>query len=401
MRVMSKIIAHIDLNAFFATCETMRDPSLKGKPLIVGHVGRSGIVSTCSYEARKFGVHSGQPTFQALKLCPQAIVVEPHYRDYEVYSRSFFSYVREYTNLIEVASVDECYADMTKALSGVKDPTAYLRKMQFDLKQRTGLSCSIGIAPTKWLAKMASDMKKPMGLVFLRRKDIPALLYPMPIESFWGIGKKTAPRLREEGINTIGDLAREIQSGNPRLQNEFGKFYETVREWISGQGSDEVITEYADPKSVGVSETLMHDSQGFAEVQSILSSLCKEVERRAEKEGKVGQGMTLTVKDTTFKLHSKAASFDAPTRSAEALFEKAVALYKKHYETLEVRLVGVTLQKLTSPARAEVQMSLWNYEQYEEMDQTKLLIAELNRKLDKPSLMRLSEAKKKGGADDD
>ena len=397
---MAKIIAHIDLNAFFATCEVLRDPSLKGKPLIVGHVGRSGIVSTCSYEARAFGVHSGQPTFQALRLCPDAIVVEPHFRDYEVYSRSFFSYVREVTPLIEVASIDECYADMTKALSGVKDPVAFLRKMQWDLRERTGLNCSIGVAPTKWLAKMGSDMKKPMGLVLIRRRDIKNVLYPLPIESFWGIGKKTAPRLREQGILTIGDLAGAMERNDPILQAELGKFYQTAKEWIEGKGSDTVHLEAEDPKSVGVSETLMHDMQGYEEIKRTLFSICKEVERRAEKEGKVGRGCTLHVKDTTFKTHTKAASFEMPTRDASVLFEKASALYQAHYEDLEVRLIGVTLEKLGDMAKAEVQMSLWNYEQYEEMDKTKLLIAELNRKLDHPAIMRLSEAKK-GDKNDD
>lgn len=391
---MSRIIMHIDLNAFFVTCEVLRDPNLKGKPVIVGHTGRSGIVSTCSYEARAFGIHSGQPTFQALKLCPDAVVVEPHFRLYEVYSRSFFSYVKQYSRIIEVASIDECYVDMTKALTGVKDPTAYLRKMQFDLKEQTGLSCSIGIAPTKWLAKMGSDMKKPMGLVFLRRKDIPKLLYPMPIESFWGIGKKTAPYLRSNGINTIGDLAKACAQDDPELVKHLGKFYVTVKEWVEGRGSDTVSTEAWDPKSVGVSETLMYDCHGYNEVQKTLYDVCMEVSRRARKEKKVGRGMTLHVKDTAFKLHSKASSFDAPTDDGEALFVRASALYRAHYEDMDVRLIGVTLEKLTSLAKADVQMSLWNYQEYEELDKTKLLIADLNRKLEKPSLMRLSEVKK-------
>lgn len=390
---------HIDLNAFFATCEVLRDPSLKGKPLIVGHVGRSGIVSTCSYEARQYGVHSGQPTFQALKLCPDAVVVEPHFKDYEVYSRSFFSYVRGYTSLIEVASIDECYADMTKALTGVKDVTAFLRAMQFDLKSRTGLSCSIGIAPTKWLAKMASDMKKPMGLVVIRRRNVASLLYPLPIESFWGIGKKTAPALREIGIQTIGDFAAMAEKDDPKLVRMLGKFYKTAKEWVQGYGDDEINMEAFDPKSVGVSHTLMHDSQGYSEVKKTLHDLCLEVSERAKKEGKVGRGMTLHVKDTAFKSHSKSVSFDEPTRDAEFLFAKASVLYRNHYEDLEVRLVGVTLEKLGTMAHEEVQMSLWNYEQYEEMDQTKLLIAELNRKFDKPALSRASQAKKGGKHD--
>ena len=391
---MSRIICHIDLNAFFVTCEVLRDPSLKGKPVIVGHTGRGGIVSTCSYEARAKGVHSGQPTFQALKCCPEAIVVAPHYKDYEVYSRSFFSYVRNYTQIIEVASIDECYCDMTEALRGVKDPVAFLRDMQFELYKRLGLTCSIGVAPTKWLAKMGSDMKKPMGLVFLRRRDLEKTLYPLPIESFWGIGKKTAPRLRAMGLTTIGELAKACQRDDEALMKELGKFYFTVKDWALGKGSDVVHTEDEDPKSVGVSHTLMRDCVGFAEVESTLRELCDEVERRAAKEKKVGRGVTLHVKDTAFKAHSKTTGFDEPTRDAKHLFAAVSALYKAHYEDLEVRLVGVTLEKLGEMAHESVQMSLWNYEQYEEMDQTKLLIAELNRKLDKPVLTRASEAKK-------
>ena len=394
---MARIIAHIDLNAFFVTCEVLTNPSLKGKPLIVGHTGRSGIVSTCSYEAREKGVHSGQPTFQALKCCPEAIVIEPHFRLYEVYSRSFFSYVKSYAKDIEVASVDECFADMTDVLSKQKDPVAFLRAMQFDLYKQTGLTCSIGVAPTKWLAKMASDMKKPMGLVFLRRRDLEKVLYPLPIESFWGIGKKTAPRLREQGINTIGDLHRRILEDEPTMQKEFGKFFHTVKEWIEGRGSDVIQTEPDDPKSIGVSHTLSFDRTGFHEVDKTLHDLCLEVQRRAEKEGKVGRGVTLHVKDTAFKGHSKTTSFDEPTRDAERLYAAVSRLYQASYEDLEVRLVGVTLEKIGDMAHQEVQMSLWNYEQYEEMDQTKLLIAELNRKLEKPTLIRASQAKKKGG----
>ena len=385
---------HIDLNAFFATCEVLRDPSLKGKPLIVGHEGRSGIVSTCSYEARAFGVHSGQPTFQALKACPQAIVVPPHFSDYEVYSRSFFSYVRTYSNVIEVASIDECYVDMTNALTGVEDPVAYLRNMQFKLKEQTGLSCSIGIAPTKWMAKMASELHKPMGLTFVRRRDMAEILYPLPIESFWGIGKKTSPHLRSLGISTIGDLARRCEVDDPSVMKTLGKFYLTVKEWVSGHGSDVVSTEPCDPKSVGVSHTLMKDCEGISEVLPDLKEICAEVSRRAKKEGKVGKGMTLQVKDTAFKTHSKSYSFSDLIDDEETIFQVATKLYVQHFDQMSVRLIGVTLEKLCIKARQDIQMSLWNYEAYEEQDKTKLLIADFNRKFDKPALKRLSEIKK-------
>ena len=156
---MSKIILHIDLNAFFVRCEEIMNPSLEGKPVAIGHKGRGGIISTCSYEARKYGVHSAMPTFQATKLCPNLILLPGNYTLYSHKSKEFFNFVKRYSSIIEKASIDECFVDMTSALKSEKNAVDYLRKMQQDLFKETGLKCSIGVAPTKFLAKMASDMK--------------------------------------------------------------------------------------------------------------------------------------------------------------------------------------------------------------------------------------------------
>ena len=233
---MAKVIMHIDLNAFFASCEVIRDPSLAGLPLLIGHTGRSGIVSTASYEARAYGCHSGQPMFQALRLCPKAKVIPVDYDYYSMMSLSFFSYLKRFTLLVEPASIDEGFADMSEAVKGKEDPESFFRSLQSELKKETGLGCSIGVAPTKWLAKMASDLKKPMGLTILRKKDIPNLLYPLPIESFWGVGKKTSPRLREMGIASIGDFAHALLRGDQNVEKELGKFALTAKEWIQGYG---------------------------------------------------------------------------------------------------------------------------------------------------------------------
>jgi len=391
---MAKVIVHIDLNAFFASAEVARNPSLAGKPLIIGHAGRGGIVSTCSYEARKYGVHSAQPTFQALKLCPQAIIIAPDMDYYAALSRSFFAKVREITPLVEEASIDECYADFTKALSKEKDPVAFLANLQREWKEFTGVGCSIGVATNKWLAKMASDLHKPMGLTIIHKDDIPKVIYPLPIESFWGIGKKTSPLLRNLGISTIGDFARRAKEDDPALIKTLGKFFLTAKEWSLGSGSDEIKTAPWDPKSVGVSETLMRDCRGYSEIESTLRSICLEVERRAKWERKYGKGMTLQVKDTSFKTHNKSATFEKSTQSGEFLFKKASELYKANFEDLDVRLIGVTLEKLVDPGKEDVQMSLWDYEEYEEKDKTRLLIADLNRKLGKGTLIRGSEARK-------
>ena len=248
---MSRVIVHIDLNAFFVRCEEIKNPSLEGKPVIIGHVGRGGIVSTCSYAAREKGVRSGMPTFQALQKCPEAIVLGVDFNYYHEKSKEFFNYVKTYTPLVEPASVDECFADFSEVLRDEKEPIKFLRNMQLKLYQETKLKCSIGVAPTKFLAKMASDMKKPLGLVVIHKKDARKKLSPLPIEDFFGIGKKTAPRLRKLGINTIGDLITKIDDEDHLLKQELGKFYYVIKNWIDGKGDDKVNTEPFDPKSIG------------------------------------------------------------------------------------------------------------------------------------------------------
>ena len=187
---MSKIIMHIDLNAFYATAETIKDPSLVGKPLIIAGSSRRGIVSTASYEARKYGIRSAMPTYMALKLCPDVVIRGVDFALYQKLSNEFFSYIKRYTNIIEIASIDECYADMTECMKDVKDPYKFLEELMDLLYRETKLKCSIGLAPTKFLAKMGSDYKKPMGITIIRRKDIKKILWPLPIKDMNGIGKK-------------------------------------------------------------------------------------------------------------------------------------------------------------------------------------------------------------------
>lgn len=391
---MSKIIGHVDLNAFFATAEVLRDPTLAGKPLIVAGTGRRGVVSTASYEARKFGIHSAMPTYQALQLCPGVIVKEGDFAYYEVLSRSFFAYVRRFSPLVEEASVDECYVDLTKPLKNARDPIQYLTDFQNGLLSEIGLKCSIGVAPTKWLAKMASDMKKPMGITVLRRRDLPEKLYPLPIESFWGIGKKSTPKLRAMGVNTIGDLHERIEQNDPSLREFFGKFYLAIKDWTEGQGDDTVDLLPFDPKSIGHSVTFSYDTHDYEEIRSMIAQLSKEVASGAKEEGKRGSTVQLAIKDPSFKTHDKSVSFHDPTDKETDIYSRAIELFEKNFLGMDIRLVGVTLQNLVNPQEETVQMSLWNYEEYEEMDRTRLLINELNRKMKKPMLIRASEAKK-------
>lgn len=389
---MAKVILHIDLNAFFVRCEELEDPSLVGKPVIIGHSGRGGVVSTCSYKAREFGVRSGMPTFQALKLCPNAIIIPGHYSLYSKKSHEFINFVKKHSTLIEQASIDECYVDMTKTLSNIKNPLEYIKNMQDTLFKETGLMCSIGVAPTKFLAKMGSDYKKPMGITIIHRKDIERILHPLPIESFFGIGKKTAPKLRKMGINTIGDLAKLINEDDPEIKKEFGRFYYGIKDWINGYGSDEVETEPWDPKSIGNSTTFKFDTNNFEEIKEYVRELSKEVSERAKEANKVGYSVQLVLKDDDFKVINRSKKLNKPTNDFLEIFDIATQLLEANLGDKMIRLAGVTLQNLIDPSEVVIQMSIFdNYDEIKEECATKLLIAELNRKMKKPVFKTAAE----------
>ena len=391
---MSKVIVHIDLNMFFVRCEEIKDPSLKGKAVAVGHDGRSGIVSTCSYEARKYGVHSGQPMFQAKKLCPHLIIKPVDFNYYHKMSKKFFDYVTSYTKVIEKASVDECFADFTDIIKGVKDVNQFFKDFQDGLFKKTELMCSIGIARTKFLAKMGSDYKKPMGITIIRRRDIPTILYPLSIDKMFGIGKKTEPKLRAMGIKTIGDLAIRVKDEDEGIKKVFGKFFYVIKDWLNGDGDDEVITEPFDPKSIGNSQTFSHDTSDYQEIKMMFQYLSNEVSQRAKYQDKMGNTIQIVVKDTEFKSHNKSITFDNPTNDANIILSYALRLYENNFMGKVIRLAGVTLQNLIAKKDMVIQMTLFDYQKHEEESQTKLLINELNRKMKKPMLKRASEVTK-------
>ena len=386
---MSKIILHIDLNTFFVRCEELVNPTLIGKPVIIGHSGRGGIVSTCSYEARKYGVHSGQPTFKALELCPNAIVIPGHYELYSRKSKEFFNFVKQYSPIIEKASIDECYVDMTKQLSNVKDVVKYLEDFQNKLLQTTTPDSD---KMQEFLAKMASDMKKPMGITIIRRKDVRKILDPLPISSFYGIGKKTAPRLEAIGIKTIGDLAKLVNEDNLEVKNAFGKFYYVIKDWINGYGSDEVDVEPWDPKSIGHSTTFIRDSSDFEEIKGYLRDLSKEVSDEAKQKDKIGSNVQLVLKTSDFKMINRSVKLNKPTNDFETIFNEASILLEKNLNGQEIRLCGVTLQNLIYASDYVEQLSIFdNFDENDEKNATRDLIRELNRRMKSETFMRASD----------
>ena len=397
---MSKIILHIDLNAFFVRCEELKDPSLEGKPVIIGHVGRGGIVSTCSYAAREYGVRSGMPTYEALLKCKDAIVLGVDFQYYNEKSKQFFAFLKKYTTLVEPASIDECFADFTDVLKGEKQPLVFLRNMQKDLYKETGLKCSIGVAPTKFLAKMASDMKKPLGLVVIRKRDAKKMLAPLPIEDFFGIGKKTSPHLRAMGINTIGDLIKRIDAEDAATKDVLGKFYFVISDWINGKGNDEINTEPFDPKSIGHSTTLFSDALSLEELERPLRELSDEVAKDAQKRDKKGKTVQLVLKDNEFKVINRSRRLGQLSNSFDDIFKTASELLKENYNGKPTRLIGVTLQQLQNPKETYEQLSIFdNYEQIKEENETRLLIGDLNRQMHKTVFKTAADHLRESGND--
>ncbi len=393
---MAKVIVHIDLNAFFVRAEEIRNPSLENKAVAIGHVGRAGVVSTCSYEARKYGVRSAMPMNKALKLCPHLLVIHPDYRFYVTLSHQFRKNITSITKKVEIASVDELFADFTDVVKGKKDVEGYFRDIQNTLYQETGLKCSIGVGPTKFLAKMASDYQKPMGLTIIRRRDIKRILYPLPIDDMFGIGKKTAPRLKKVGINTIGDLADALNSDNETVLSIVGSFSTELKKWINGYGSDEIITEYEDPKSIGNSTTLKEDTNRYDIIKSTFEMIAEEVSQRAKKDGRIGNTIQIVVRDTNYINHNKSMTFENPTNNAKDILDISLKLYENNFMDMTIRALGITLQNLIDVKDMKVQMTFYDYEKHEEESKTKLLINDMNRKLKGKPLKRASEVKNNG-----
>ena len=387
---MSKIILHIDLNAFFASCEILRDPSLKGKPLIVGGGGRRGIVSTASYEARKYGIHAAMPTYMALRLVPDLIMKEVDFKLYRHYSSLFFNYVKEhFSPIVEVASIDECYVDATEVLKNVENPVQTVRNLQLTLKKELGLDCSIGVAPTKFLAKMASNAKKPLGLTVYRRRELHKVLWPLPISEMYGVGKKTAPRLIALNIKTIGDLANTTDENVKAL---LGKSYYTLHKWANGYGSDEVLVEEEDPKSIGNSSTFLFDTEDYDEISALFKELAASVSARAERENKVGQTIQIVIRYYTFETVNRSVTLSKPTNNNLKIFYEAMKLFDKNYKDEPIRLLGVTLQNLSDEGSLREQLSL--FDDFTVKTKSEVIIDLLNEEYEKPTFIKASAVKK-------
>ena len=347
---------HVDLNAFFASVEQRQHPQYRGKPVVVGadpKGGRGrGVVSTASYEARKFGIKSGMPISRAWNLCPKCIFVPVNFRLYLQVSARIMEILRKYADKFEPVGIDEAFLDVTEKAGSLKGAENLARIIKNEIREKEGLTCSVGIAPNKSVAKIASDFKKPDGLTIVPPEDVEKFLLPMPADSLWGVGRKTAKALEDMGIKTVGDI---VKAGPARLKARFGKvglwFYETAR----GIDESEVVEEW-EPKSVGREVTFDKDTADSNVVFLVLDELVHDVHKEAVESKYRFRTVDIKVRYEDFETHTHSKTLPFHTDSFDILLSTAKNLLEPFlYSDKKIRLIGARVSNLS---RGEKQKTL-------------------------------------------
>jgi len=336
-------ILHVDMDAFYASVEILDDPSLRGKPIIVGAPEGRSVVSSASYEARRFGVRSAMPVSQALRLCPTAIVVQPHFDRYVELSRQVMDIFRSVTPLVEPLSIDESFLDVRGARRLWGSPGHIARMLRSRVLAETGLTCSIGVAATKHVAKMASTISKPDGLLIVSGPDTAAFLSARPVRALWGVGPKSAEALEGRGIHTIADV---LATPRPVLDRALGAAMGD-RVWHLARGVDprEVDTQRIE-KSVGHEETFDEDISDAAILRSELRRLSDRVGARLRQGGWEARTVALKLRFADFTTISRSQTLPEPTSVSQRIGEAAVELFDSVDRYLPVRLIGVRGERL-------------------------------------------------------
>jgi len=336
-------IFHIDMDAFFASVELRRHPALAGQPLVIGGCGdpsARGVVATASYEARAFGIHSGMPLRTAYVLCPQAVFLPVDYPAYAQASAVVKRILRGFTPVLEDVGIDEAYVDLS---ASTRPPEEAAREIKQRIRAATGLTCSIGIAPNKLLAKIASDLEKPDGLTVIAATDVPRRIWPLPVRAIPGVGPVTEARLHRLGIGVIGQLAA---AGRERLVAVFGASHGASLH-RAAQGVDErpLVTRRT-PKSRSREVTFQRDIHDWQAIARVLAGLCKKVAQDMQRDGCRGRTVAVKVRFNDFETHTREKTLSGATDAPERIRQAAFACLGRFSLEKPVRLVGVRLSGL-------------------------------------------------------
>ncbi|MCC6737589.1 MAG: DNA polymerase IV [Planctomycetia bacterium] len=343
-------ILHVDMDAFYAAVEVLDHPELRGKPVIVGGPAKSrGVVSSCTYEARAFGVKAAMPSAQAARLCPQAVFMPGRMERYVEVSRAVMGIFRSFTPLVEPLSLDEAFLDVagTERLFG--DGPAVGRKVKERIRGELGLVASVGVSYVKYLAKLASDLRKPDGFVVLRPEDVPVILPPLPITRLWGVGPKTAAQLEKLGLRTIGDVR---EAGEDWLVKRLGDFGAHIARLSRGEDVRRVETG-RESKSIGAERTFERDLATLAAMEGELLAIAEDVGARLRDDGSSARTLQLKVRFRDFRTITRSRTLERPTDITRELYDVARGLLrdKAGVRGARVRLLGITGQNLV-PAGA-------------------------------------------------
>ncbi len=343
-----RIILHVDFDAFFASVEQQRNPELRGRPVIVGGTSQRGVVSAASYEAREFGVRSAMPMWEARRRCPRGAFLPVDGRTYSEYAARAREILARFTPRMDPASIDEACLDVTGSLNLFGGLKSLLARLKREVHAELGITVSIGVAPNRLVAKMASDWDKPDGLVIVRPEELPERLFELPVRDIPGVGEVTRKRLAQMGVHTIGQLARVPKA---LLERHFGKHGEYLHR--ASHAQDDAPVPYYRPgedsrKQISREETLAHDTRDPAVLERRLLALCEEVGRRLRARGQRARTVTLKVKLSDFKLFTRSATLKAATELDEAIFEHARAMLSRvPFGARRARLIGVGVSNLT------------------------------------------------------
>lgn len=336
---MQRTIIHVDMDAFFAAIEQREHPEYRGKPVIVGGLSSRGVVSTASYEARQSGVHSAMPMETARRRCPDGIFVQGSYALYAAVSAELFAIFRRYSPLVEPLSIDEAFLDVTGMELLTPSPRDYAEKLKTEILQKTALVASVGIAPNKFLAKLASDLEKPDGLVEIRAEEAAALLAPLSVRRLWGVGKRTEEKLAALGLKTIGDMQRADEK---RLARAVGIRAAHALKALSFGRDDRSVEPDREAKSIGKEVTFERDLESPEEAERALLALAEKVGWRLRLAGVSARTIQLKLRRADFTTFTRSRTLFEATAHDEPIFQTVRDLFRELGVKRGIRLLGVT-----------------------------------------------------------
>lgn len=392
MESTGRTILHLDMDAFFAAVEQQDHPQWRGKPLVVGADPKGGkgrgVVSTCSYEARVYGIRSAMPISTAYRLCPTAVYVLPRGGRYAQVSRQIMSLLRDYSPDVEQISIDEAFLDITSTQKLFGGAEALARQIKSQINEKTKLTASVGIAPNKFTAKIASDLRKPDGLVIVKADELLTFLAPLEISRLWGAGPKTVPQLQAMGIYTIGDMARYSQQ---QLFERLGQ--PGLHFWRLANGIDDrPVGGAADAKSISRETTFEHDIDDNEQMRDCLFYLCDDLAYEMRKKRLRGRTVTLKIRLDDFSTFSRSQTFDHGTDNSDEMFQRISELFQSFDRGGKcVRLLGVAMSHLQQGV-GQMDLFAENDEKRDRMDR---VMDQVRKKFGMDAIHRASLLKKR------